>query len=128
MLVSPERFEEMVADAIDSIPPVLADRMDNVAIVVEDWPSPEQLGSVGIDEEAPSSRRRLLGLFTGVPLTGRTFNSALRGPDLITIFRGPLCAAATDEADLARRVRTTVLHEVGHHFGISDARLRELGW
>jgi predicted Zn-dependent protease with MMP-like domain len=118
--VSPADFERLVADALDSIPPELAGEMENVAVVVEDWPRPDQLhGRSGT----------LLGLYEGVPLTRRDpigYGGVL--PDRITIFRGPLCERARDDAELAAQVRVTVLHEVGHHFGMSDARLHELGW
>jgi predicted Zn-dependent protease with MMP-like domain len=118
--VSLQRFEAMVADALDSIPPDLGEQMDNVAVVVEDRPSAAQLD--GRDGT-------LLGLYEGVPLTARgPLSYAGVAPDRITVFRGPLCALARDEDDLARSVRTTVLHEVGHYFGMTDARLRELGW
>jgi predicted Zn-dependent protease with MMP-like domain len=118
--VNLQRFEAMVADALDSIPPDLGEQMDNVAVVVEDWPSAAQLDGRG---------GTLLGLYEGVPLTARgPMSYAGVAPDRITVFRGPLCALARDEDDLARSVRTTVLHEVGHYFGMTDARLRELGW
>jgi predicted Zn-dependent protease with MMP-like domain len=120
VLVSRARFEELVADAIDEVPEELAVEMENVAVVVEDWPSPAQRGD---------RRGTLLGLYEGVPLTRRgpiTYGGVL--PDKITIFRGPLCDRARDEAQLARQVRVTVLHEIGHYFGMDDARLRELGW
>jgi predicted Zn-dependent protease with MMP-like domain len=116
--VTPERFDELVVDALDSIPPELAAEMENVAVLVEEWPDPEQ-----------HARSTLLGLYEGVPLTARGpigYSGVM--PDRITIFRGPLCARAHDEADLAAQVRKTVLHEVGHYFGITDARLDELGW
>ena len=114
------RFEELVADALDSIPPELADELDNVAVVVEDWPTPEQLDG---------RNGTLLGLYEGVPLTERgPISYAGVMPDHITVFRGPLCALAHDEADLAEQVRVTVLHEIGHYFGMDDAHLHELGW
>jgi predicted Zn-dependent protease with MMP-like domain len=118
--VSPARFEQLVADALDEVPEELAVEMENVAVVVEDWPSSAQLDG---------RRGTLLGLYEGVPLTSRgpiTYSGVL--PDKITIFRGPLCARARDEIDLAAQVRVTVLHEVGHYFGLDDARLHELGW
>ena len=117
---TPEQFERMVADALDSIPPELGDQMENVAVVVEEWPRADQLAG------RPGT---LLGLYEGIPLTARgPMGYAGVMPDRITIFRGPLCARATDEHTLARDVRVTVLHEVGHYFGLGDARLRELGW
>ena len=117
---TPEQFEQMVADALDSIPAELGAQMENVAVVVEEWPRPDQLGGRG---------GTLLGLYGGVPLTARgPMSYAGAVPDRITIFRGPLCARAADEQALAADVRVTVLHEVGHYFGLGDARLRELGW
>jgi predicted Zn-dependent protease with MMP-like domain len=118
--VSRPRFEELVADALDGIPREIWLEMENVAVIVEDWPRPDQVATRG---------GTLLGLYEGVPMTNRSplaYNGAM--PDRITIFRGPLCERARDEADLAAQVRVTVLHEVGHYFGMSDARLRELGW
>ena len=112
--VSRDDFEVLVASALDEIPPALGREIENVAVVVEDWPPP---GS------------RLLGLYEGVPLTKRGpmgYTGVM--PDRITIFRGPLCARARDAADLAAQVRVTVLHEIGHYFGMDDDRLRELGW
>jgi predicted Zn-dependent protease with MMP-like domain len=121
--VSLETFERMVADALDEIPPALADELENVVVLVEDWPDPEHL------DAAYEGGHELLGLYEGVPLTERgpsTYAGVM--PDRITIFRGPLSRSAADEAELAAQVRVTVLHEVGHHFGMDDARLRELGW
>jgi predicted Zn-dependent protease with MMP-like domain len=118
--VSPARFEQLVADALDEVPDELAAEMENVAVVVEEWPSPAQhAGRAGT----------LLGLYEGIPLTRRgPVSYAGVAPDKITIFRGPICARARDESELAAQVRITVLHEVGHYFGIDDDRLRDLGW
>jgi predicted Zn-dependent protease with MMP-like domain len=119
VVVSRERFEELVGDALDSIPEELGSQMDNVVVLVEEWPTPEQLDGHGM----------LLGLYEGVDLTRRgPMSYELAAPDRITIFQGSLQRVAHDEVDLAAQVRTTVLHEVGHHFGLSDARLEELGW
>lgn len=118
--VSRQRFEELVSDALDSIPREIWDDMENVAVLVEDWPRPGQGVSGG---------GTLLGLYEGIPVTKRGpigYSGVM--PDRITIFRGPLCERARDEDDLAAQVHVTVLHEVGHYFGMSDARLRELGW
>jgi predicted Zn-dependent protease with MMP-like domain len=112
--VSEGDFEALVAAALDEIPAELGREIENVAVVVEDWPP---RGS------------RLLGLYEGVPLTKRgPMGYAGVMPDRITIYRGPLCARARDAADLAAQVRVTVLHEIGHYFGLDDHRLRELGW
>lgn len=114
--VDEERFEQLVGEALDSIPDELAAKMDNVAVFVED------LGS------SPN----LLGLYFGIPLTARDDGYGGYGnmpmPDRITIYRLPILARCRTEADVVRQVRITVIHEVGHHFGIDDDRLRELGW
>jgi predicted Zn-dependent protease with MMP-like domain len=105
------RFEDMVVAALDTLPPELARMMRNVAVVVEDGTDPH-----------------LLGLYHGVPLTERTSHYSAVLPDKITIFRLAICARCDTEQDVIEEVRTTVVHEVGHHFGIDDDRLHELGW
>lgn len=114
------RFEQLVAEALDSIPEQLGRMMDNVAVFVEDWPTRRQLaGHTGT----------LLGLYEGIDLTRRSpLSYGFAMPDRITIFRGPISAIARSEEHLVELVTTTVIHEVAHHFGISDARLEELGW
>jgi predicted Zn-dependent protease with MMP-like domain len=109
--LSRARFEELVADAIDSLPPELGSAMDNVAVVVD-----------------RADGRPLYGLYQGVPLTKRGSGYMVQVPDRITIFEDTISAHANSEAEVAALVRRTVLHEIGHHFGISDARLHELGW
>lgn len=106
-----ERFERLVQDALDALPPPIQSRIENLAIVVEDRGVPD-----------------LLGLYEGIPATDRDAGYTGVLPDLITIYRIPLERKATDEASLAAEVRITVLHEVAHHLGIDDDRLRELGW
>ena len=115
-----EHFERLVAEALDHIPEELAKFMDNLAVFVEDWPTAAQLAGV---------RGTLLGLYQGVDLTRRSPVSYVGAmPDRITIFRGPISAIARDEQELVQIVTRTVIHEVAHHFGISDRRLSELGW
>jgi predicted Zn-dependent protease with MMP-like domain len=112
--MTPERFEELVGDALDSIPEDLGRLMDNVAVFVE-----------------PRSRGgNLLGLYQGIPLTERSpMNYAgMVMPDRITIFRDPILAICRTEEEVVRQVLVTVVHEVAHHFGIDDDRLDELGW
>jgi predicted Zn-dependent protease with MMP-like domain len=114
------RFEELVADALDSLPPSLGELMDNVAVIVEEWPTAQQLAG------RPGT---LLGLYEGISLTHRSplsYSGVM--PDRITIFRRPIAGLARTESELVKMVTTTVIHEVAHHFGISDARLHELGW
>jgi predicted Zn-dependent protease with MMP-like domain len=120
--VSRTEFERMVGDALDEIPDALAAELENVAVMVDDWPTPEQLARVG-------ARGTLLGLYEGVPLTARgPLSYSGVAPDRITIFQGPLARRARDLDELAAQVRVTVLHEVGHYFGMDDVRLHELGW
>ncbi len=109
--LSEARFEEMVADALDTLPPALTRVMRNVVVVVEDGTDPH-----------------LLGLYEGIPLTERMSDYSAVLPDKITIFRNAICAVCDTEQDVVDEVRTTVVHEVGHHFGIDDSRLHELGW
>jgi predicted Zn-dependent protease with MMP-like domain len=111
--VDAERFEEMVASALDGLPQELGRLMSNVAVTVE-----QDAGPPG-----------LLGLYEGVPLTSRTAGGyAGVLPDRITIYRQAICAICRTEDEVAVQVRRTVIHEVGHHFGLDDRRLSELGW
>jgi predicted Zn-dependent protease with MMP-like domain len=110
---SPDEFERWVEEALASLPEDLRGSMSNVAIVVE---------------EEPPGGQPLLGLYQGLPLPRRGSSYAGVPPDKITIFRGPLERLYGADPDrLRREVRRVVLHEVAHHFGISDDRLRELG-
>lgn len=110
------RFARLVARALDGLPPEFRDRMRNIEVVVEDEPSPEQLRDGG----------DLLGLYEGVPLTDRGAQEPYL-PDRISIFRGPIERISASPRRQADIVRDTVVHEIAHHFGISDRRLRELG-
>ncbi|MFN8464970.1 MAG: metallopeptidase family protein [Caldilineaceae bacterium] len=121
--VSRRRFEELVSEAVAEIPDALYNYIQNVAIIVEEWPTRRHIDSVGL---GPGST--LLGLYEGVPLTVRTSQYGLVPPDKITIFRGPIMRICPPNEDAIRsQVRQTVLHEIAHHFGISDQRLIELG-
>ncbi len=117
--ISLARFRELVSEALDGLPDEWADRLDNVAVVVEEEGSAEDLAAVGID---PATGRELLGLYQGVPLDERgVFYSAL--PDRIVIYRGPILRVARSRQDILRIVRETVLHELGHHFGLEEEDL-----
>ena len=117
--ISREEFEEAVDDALDSLPEEIARAIAeaNVVILVEEEASDEQAGG---DE--------LLGLYEGIPLDQRSVFDGYAQPDRIFIFRGPLQRHAVSREHLVREIAVTVLHELGHLFGISDARLHELGW
>ncbi len=111
-----EAFEELVADALDTIPPELTRIMDNVAVFVEDEP-PAEAGDPD-----------LLGLYEGTPLTERGEWYAGVLPDRISIYMGPTLRYCETPADVVDEVAVTVVHEIAHHFGIDDDRLHELGW
>jgi predicted Zn-dependent protease with MMP-like domain len=108
-------FERVVGDALESLPKRFADMVDNVVISVEDEPSPEDLDIVDGDDE-------LLGIYRGVALTERTHDMPLM-PDEIAIFRGPINRVARSRADAVAEVRETVIHELGHYFGLSDEEM-----
>ena len=115
------RFERLVARALDALPPDVAAMLDNVDVVVEDEPTPEQIGRRSGDGDT------LFGLYEGIPLTQRDSGYSMVLPDKITIFRGPLERACRSPAEVAREVRITVVHELGHHFGFDEERLEDLG-
>src|SRR4051812_8484421 len=104
--MSTERFEELVAEALDTIPPELAALIDNCVVLVED--------------EAPTDDVDLLGIYEGVPLTERDSSYTMAMPDRITIFRLPILDMCRSESEVVEQVRITVVHEIAHHFGIDD--------
>ncbi len=110
--MDPVRFEEMVTAALDGLPDELGQLMRNVVVMVEHGDGPPGL----------------LGLYEGVPLTARSTQYSGVLPDRITIYRRAVCAGCWSEWEVEDQVRKTLIHEVGHHFGIGDDRLRELGW
>ena len=110
-------FDQAIERTIASLPDAYVERLGSVAIVVEDEPTPAQLASVGA--------RGLYGLYQGVPRTRWGADNAAV-PSKITLFRGPLVRSSRSMSSLAKAVEATLLHEVAHHFGISDDRLREL--
>ncbi len=108
-----EKFEELVGDALDLVPADLLNVMSNVVILVEDDPPPGQ---------------NLLGLYEGHALTERGWDYAGVLPDRITIYRNPTLYICDTEDEVVEEVAVTVVHEIAHHFGISDDRLHQLGW
>lgn len=122
MHVTRRRFEQLVADALDELPPELLAHADNVAVLVEDR-APDGGGGGGDGDTAGAE---LFGLYEGVALVDRGGDGFL--PDRITLYRLPLAAACADEDELVEEIRVTLVHEFAHHFGIDDDRLDELGW
>jgi predicted Zn-dependent protease with MMP-like domain len=117
-----DEFERMVSDAYDELPQSFKERIENVAIVVEDWPDLRTMQLAGV-----SQRAGLLGLYHGVPLTERTSDYGLVAPDKISIYRFPITMRASTSNELRGLVRQVLLHEIAHYFGIDDDRLHELG-
>jgi predicted Zn-dependent protease with MMP-like domain len=122
MLITPEHFEELVAQAVEELPDLFFDRLENVAIVVEDWPDHNALASVGV-----KSRTDLLGLYHGIPHTERTSGYNLVMPDKISIYRRPILMRCHTDDEVCEMVGRVVRHEIAHHFGIDDDRLIEIG-
>ena len=117
MRVPPEEFETLVERAIDGLPEEFFALLDNVAVVVEDEPDPEDLHEMGF---APGEE--LLGLYRGIPLVERdSAYSAL--PDQVSLYRGPLLRICRDRRELIREIRDTLVHELGHHFGLTDEEM-----
>jgi predicted Zn-dependent protease with MMP-like domain len=123
-----EQFEILVGEALDDLPPFFGEQMKNIVVLVEHWPSKRTLREMGL-----SPGETLLGLYTGIPITERTQAYNMVAPDTITLYQGPIeqVAAGWSEGTYLERVRDevrhTVIHEIAHHFGISDDRLHELG-
>ncbi len=116
-------FEKVVEEALEALPDEIAAMLDNVAVFVEQWPSREQLRENGL-----SDRHVLLGLYEGIPLTARDSNYGMVQPDRIYIFQGPIEAVCANNDELHDEIQHTVVHELAHHFGISDERLDEMGF
>jgi predicted Zn-dependent protease with MMP-like domain len=123
LTLTAEDFELLVAEAVDSLPLFFLEKMQNVEILVALWPTADMMHRTGTRQG-----NLLLGLYEGVPLTRRTSGYNLVAPDTITIFQRPLEQVAGSNLETLReRIRHTVIHEIAHHFGISDERLIELG-
>jgi len=116
-----ERFQELIARAVTELPEKFLSRLHNLDVVVEDYPSISQRRKAGL-----GSQYTLLGLYEGVPQTRRGRGYGMVLPDKITIFQGPIEARCHSDEEIEAEIRRVVRHEIAHHFGISDARLREL--
>lgn len=114
-----ETFEKLVQEALGELPEEFLEKLENVAVVVEDWPTAEQLSSVGVRQ--PST---LFGLYYGVPKTKRgSFYSAL--PDKISIFAGPILATSSTPETIKKHIKQVVQHEIAHHFGFDEKKVRK---
>ena len=115
-------FRQLVREAVAELPPALLERVHNVAIVIERRPTARDRKAAGV-----GPGRTLLGLYHGIPLTKRGEYYNLVPPDKISIYQEPIEAFCRDDEEVREQVRKTVLHELGHYFGIDDDRLHELG-
>ncbi len=118
MTLGRRSFERLVQQALEELPEEFAARLENVAVVVEDEPDPHDLRAVGLDPEVDE----LLGLYLGTPLTER--EAAYSGlPDRIEIYMGPILRSCRTPHDVVREIKKTVVHELGHHFGLADEEM-----
>ncbi|MBV8518872.1 MAG: metallopeptidase family protein [Acidobacteria bacterium] len=113
--ISPREFERLVEEALEQLPPRFAELLENVLVVVEEEPSDEDLTLV------PNEHSELLGIYRGVMRTRRTHDMLPMLPDQIAIFRGPILRVTRTRGDAVRQIRETVVHELGHYFGLHDA-------
>lgn len=116
-----KRFEALVEEALQSLPPKFAARLDNVSVIVEDLATRDQLDQVELEDP-----HHLLGLYEGIPLTNRPGGYAGALPDRISIFQVPIEEMSHNDDDIRRQVRETVMHELGHFFGMDEEQLRDV--
>lgn len=124
-----DEFDILVEQALGTIPQRFRDALKNVAIVVEDEPTPEQLDSIDDedeDEEHAHADMTLLGLYEGVPLTERKWDDGNRLPDKVTLFQGPIEDASEDADDVVIAIGETLIHEIGHYFGLSEDEIQAI--
>jgi predicted Zn-dependent protease with MMP-like domain len=120
--VRKETFVQLVAEALDDLPEEIQDALDNLDVVIEDWADRRTLRRAGVRHPT-----QLMGFYHGVPRTKRTHNYGLVLPDKITIYRRPIEMRARRREEIPAIVRRVIRHEIAHHFGIDDNRLREIG-
>lgn len=119
-----KRFHQIVVETLDGLPEKFRAAMENIAVVVEDWPDEDTIAQMGLADKFD-----LLGLYHGTPLPERDGdNGGMLLPDVITLYRRPLEHACRTERELRREIRKTLLHEIGHYFGLDEDRLAELGY
>ena len=116
-----QKFEWLVAKAVDSLPDEFSAKLENIDVVVQDQPTPSQLSEVRLKRG-----ETLLGLYQGVPLTKRSRHYGMVAPDKITIFQKPIETRCNNDTEVKAEIMRIVQHEIAHHFGISDTRLRQL--
>ncbi|HWR21382.1 MAG TPA: metallopeptidase family protein [Verrucomicrobiae bacterium] len=123
MALSRQEFRQLVSQAIASLPPLVMDRLTNVEVVVKDQPTHEELAVAGIDPT-----ETLFGLYSGIPLTKRSSSYGMVLPDKITLYQRSIEEGCRTKQEIQEQIRTTLLHEIGHHFGLSEDELEEAGY
>lgn len=121
--LSLDQFEALVSQALKDIPPEFLEKLENMEIVVEEEPSPELLKDLGVGEMG-----LLFGLYQGVPRPEKSFFQGVSLPDRITLFRAPILRSCRSEQNVKDQIRKTLVHEMAHHFGFSEIRIRHLGY
>jgi predicted Zn-dependent protease with MMP-like domain len=121
--VSEEEFQHYIEKALESIPETFRDKMDNIAFIVEPYPSDNDLERLGI-----KSRRQLLGLYSGIPYTHRDTGYMGSLPDRIILFQKNIESLCRTERDLVEKIREVIIHEVAHYFGMNDEEIRQAGY
>jgi len=122
MFLNRETFERLVTEALGTLPELFREKMDNVEVVVEDWPDRKTMRQAGVRHPT-----QLLGFYHGVPQTKRTHQYGLVLPDKITIYRRPILMRCRTAEEIRQTIHRVVRHELAHHFGIDNDRLREIG-
>src|SRR5262245_35105757 len=115
MRIPPEEFEALVEQALDGLPEEFAELLENVAVMVEDEPDPEDLEALGMEPE-----EELLGLYQGVPQAERATSYPAAIPYRVILYRGPIVRSCENRRQVIREIRDTVVHELGHHFGLDE--------
>jgi len=120
--INSKKFETLVIQALEALPPFFQDRLQNIEVLIADRPTAEELAEAGLEPD-----ELLLGLYQGIPLTERTGDYSLVLPDTITLYRDCIAEICDTPDQIVAEVQQTVKHEIAHHFGIDDDRLQELG-
>ncbi len=123
MVLSRQEFRQLVSQAIASLPSLVMDRLTNVEVVVRDQPTHEELAVAEIDPT-----ETLFGLYSGIPLTKRSSSYGMVLPDKITLYQRSIEEGCRTKQEIQEQIRTTLLHEIGHHFGLSEDELEEAGY
>jgi len=117
-------FDRVVAEALASLPEPFREQISNLAVIVEEWPTPDAAdGILTGDSDGGDDGTELLGLYQGIPLSERQSGYNMALPDRITLYRQPILAASRSEAEVREEIRLTVVHEIGHYFGLDDDEL-----